>query len=70
MYTLASGVTYLKCLILSAVKDAAENAAGIVADAPCSFRQRQIVLMKEHVMSGSFQEEIPKARINLKLNLH
>ncbi|EJQ2005878.1 type VI secretion system contractile sheath small subunit, partial [Cronobacter sakazakii] len=21
-------------------------------------------------MSGSFQEEIPKARINLKLNLH
>ncbi|MCI0298220.1 type VI secretion system contractile sheath small subunit, partial [Cronobacter sakazakii] len=21
--------------------------------------------MKEHVMSGSFQEEIPKARINL-----
>ncbi|NCI02914.1 type VI secretion system contractile sheath small subunit, partial [Cronobacter sakazakii] len=24
--------------------------------------------MKEHVMSGSFQEEIPKARINLKLN--
>ncbi|MGW9902504.1 putative component of type VI protein secretion system, partial [Cronobacter sp. 153480017-3] len=26
--------------------------------------------MKEHVMSGSFQEEIPKARINLKLNLH
>ncbi|NCH37750.1 type VI secretion system contractile sheath small subunit, partial [Cronobacter sakazakii] len=22
--------------------------------------------MKEHVMSGSFQEEIPKARINLK----
>ncbi|NCH25302.1 type VI secretion system contractile sheath small subunit, partial [Cronobacter sakazakii] len=23
--------------------------------------------MKEHVMSGSFQEEIPKARINLKL---
>ncbi|NCH81854.1 type VI secretion system contractile sheath small subunit, partial [Cronobacter sakazakii] len=25
--------------------------------------------MKEHVMSGSFQEEIPKARINLKLNL-
>jgi len=26
--------------------------------------------MKEHCMSGSFQEEIPKARINLKLNLH
>ncbi|PPY38204.1 type VI secretion system contractile sheath small subunit, partial [Cronobacter sakazakii] len=23
--------------------------------------------MKEHVMSGSFQEEIPKSRINLKL---
>ncbi|EGT5738513.1 type VI secretion system contractile sheath small subunit, partial [Cronobacter dublinensis subsp. dublinensis] len=25
--------------------------------------------MKEHVMS-SYQEEIPKARINLKLSLH